>query len=443
MKEFRDFVEAREFARSLGLQSTKEWRAYTKSGNKPDDIPNAPDSTYKKNFNGYGDWLGTGTVATHDRVYRRYKEAREFAIALNLKNMDEWRAYTKSGNKPDDIPSAPHKTYKKEFKGVGDWLGTGTIAARNKPFRSFTEAREFVRKLNLKNWKEWTEYCASGNKPDDIPSAPWGTYKKDYKGMGNWLGTGTVAPKDRVYRSFKEAREFAQSLGLKDQKEWNQYCASGNKPDDIPQNINAIYKKEFKGVGDWLGTGSIASFNREYRSFTEAREFVRKLNLKNWKEWTEYCASGNKPDDIPANSMAVYKNEFKGNGDWLGTDSISNRDKVFRSFEEAREFVRALNLSGDGQWREYCTSGNKPDDIPSNPIQIYKNKGWINSGDWFGTGYVANYKRKYRSFTEAREFVRKLNLKNWKEWIAYVKSGNKPDDIPADPSTVYKEWKKK
>jgi len=49
---------------------------------------------------------------------------------------------------------------------------------------------------------------------------------------------------------------------------------------------------------------------------------------------------------------------------------------------------------------------------------------------------------EYRSYKEAREFVRKLNLKNTYEWKEYCKSGNKPDDIPAAPWDVYKEWKK-
>ena len=42
----------------------------------------------------------------------------------------------------------------------------------------FEEAREFVRSLGLNGIKEWTEYCKSGNKPDDIPSAPWNVYKE-------------------------------------------------------------------------------------------------------------------------------------------------------------------------------------------------------------------------------------------------------------------------
>jgi hypothetical protein len=47
-----------------------------------------------------------------------------------------------------------------------------------KTFRDFESAREFVKKLGLKNQKEWKKYCKSGKKPDDIPSAPWYIYKE-------------------------------------------------------------------------------------------------------------------------------------------------------------------------------------------------------------------------------------------------------------------------
>ena len=47
---------------------------------------------------------------------------------------------------------------------------------------------------------------------------------------------------------------------------------------------------------------------------------------------------------------------------------------------------------------------------------------------------------KKRPFKEAREFVHKLKLKNSLEWKEYVKSGEKPDDIPADPRSYKTEW---
>jgi hypothetical protein len=416
MKEFRDFESAREFVRSLNLKGSKEWHEYCKSGNKPDDIPSTPNRAYKKDFKGYGDFLGNGTT----RNFRPFAEAREFARSLNLKGQKEWNDYCKSGNKPEDIPQKPQRTYKKEFKGMGDWLDNEKI------YRPFKEVQEFVRALNLKTYKEWNDYCKSGNKPEDVPSTPNKTYKKDFTGWGDWLGTGKISPKDREYRPFKEAKEFAISLNLKGWREWVAYCKSGNKPNDVPSNPNEIYKNDWKGVGNWLGT--------EWRSFKEAREFVRSLGLKNQKEWVESFKSGNKPNDIPSSPKNTYKNDFKGFGDWLGTGMVASFNKQFRPFAEAREFVISLNLKGYKEWQEYSKSGNKPDDIPSAPDKVYKFffKGISN---WLGT--------EWRSFDEAREFVRKLNLKNANEWRIYCESGNKPDDIPSAPWSVYKEWKKK
>jgi hypothetical protein len=242
-KQYRDFESAREFVRSLGLQSRKDWQDYYKSGKKPDDIPAIPNRTYKNEFKGMGDWLGTGTIASRYRIYLPFKEAREFARSLGLKNRDKWNEYCASGNKPDDIPTAPWGTYKSEFKGVGDWLGTGKVANQDRTYRPFTEAREFVHNLKFKNFEMWKEYCKSGNKPDDIPSKPERSHKKEFKGYGDWLGTGRIAYQDRIYRPYQEARKFVRKLGLKNQKDWYEYCASGNKPNDIPADPWITYKE--------------------------------------------------------------------------------------------------------------------------------------------------------------------------------------------------------
>ena len=50
-------------------------------------------------------------------------------------------------------------------------------------------------------------------------------------------------------------------------------------------------------------------------------------------------------------------------------------------------------------------------------------------------------KKQFRDFESAREFARKLGLKSGKYWKEYVKSGNKPDDIPSNPSSYYKKKK--
>ena len=113
--------------------------------------------------------------------------------------------------------------------------------------------------------------------------------------------------------------------------------------------------------------------------------------------------------------------------------------KVWRPFEEAREFARSLKLKNYSEWEEYRKSGERPNDIPANPDIIYKNDGWKDWVDWLGYEYLP--------FKESRDFTRSLNLRSQTEWKQYCKSGKdgipRLNDIPANPGIIYKNngWK--
>jgi len=306
--------------------------------------------------------------------FRDFKEARSFVQKLNLKRQTDWEEFCKSGKKPQDIPRNPYRTYKKDWKGMGDWLGTGRIATQDMNYRPFKEARKFVHSLKLKNREEWRIFCKSSGKPKNIPANPELVYKNQgWSGIGDWLGTGTIASFNMVYRPFKEARKFAKKQNLKSYKDWSRFCKSGNKPDNIPNAPDHQYKnKGWISWGDFLGTGRIANYNKKYLPFIEAREFVRKLNLKGAKDWAIFCKSGNKPEDIPTAPTSTYKKEWKNWGDWYGTGTIAPQNREYRSFNDARKFVQKLKLKNSKDWENYCQSGNKPDDIPSAPWLVYK-----------------------------------------------------------------------
>ncbi len=112
----------------------------------------------------------------------------------------------------------------------------------------------------------------------------------------------------RKYRSYDQAKKYAQSLKLKSRKEWLQHTKSKNFPKDIPANPNRTYKKEFKGMGDFLGTGIIAPFLRKYRSYDKAKKYAQSLKLKSQKEWYQHTKSKNFPKDIPSYPR-TYKKE--------------------------------------------------------------------------------------------------------------------------------------
>jgi superfamily II DNA or RNA helicase len=448
LKKYLKYNKAVSIVRKLGIENKAEWRKYILDGKLTENIPRNPDGVYKnKGWIDWGEWLGTGRVANQNRTYREFIKARSYIQSLSLRSQREWNNFVKTGKLPDDIPANPRQTYKnKGWKSWGDWLGTGRVADQYKTYRIFKYARAFARSLSLKSGKEWADYSKNEKLPEDIPISPPQTYHgKGWKGWGDWLGTGNIAPKLRDFKPFEKGREFARNLKLNSKKEWSYLVKAGKLPKNIPTAPSITYNnKGWKSWGDWLGTGKVANQYKIYRPLEDAKKFIKSLNLNSRKEWLNFTKSGKSPNDIPANPRQTYKNKgWKSWGDWLGTGTIATHQRTYRTYKEARGYAHKLNLKSIEEWREFSKSGNLPEDIPANPYQTYKNKGWIGVGDWLGTGKIANQLRLPRAFKSARKFARDLGLQSKTEWTAYAKSGKLPADIFTTPSRTYKDagWK--
>ena len=123
-----------------------------------------------------------------------------------------------------------------------------------------------------------------------------------------------------------------------------------------------------KWWGVWLGTGRVANQDLHLRTFHGGREFARGLGLGSRLGWIAYAKANDLPADIPANPPQTYANEgWSSWGDWLGTGRVSNRERTFRTFFEARKFARNLGLESGSEWKAFVNAGNLPDDIPRAP----------------------------------------------------------------------------
>ena len=157
---------------------------------------------------------------------------------------------------------------------------------------------------------------------------------------------------------------------------------------------------------------------KQYKKFRDARKFAISLNFQSWKQWQEYCKSGNKPNDIPSNPVKIYKNEgWVGVGNWLGTGKIADQLRKYREFSEARKFAHNLKLINGNYWNKFCKSGNKPNDIPSNPWNTYKNKGWKGLADWLGTS--PRLRNIAFSYTDSKKWAKKYKIQSRDEWIKF------------------------
>ncbi len=434
--DFLSFEEAKKIVRTFGFKSYSiDWRKYCKSKEYNSKIPKAPDVFYKNNgWLSWADFLGSKNIATFNRVYLNYDEARKYIHTLKLNNQKEWQLFLKSKKLPNNIPSSPERVYKnKGWISLNDWLGSNTISNHDikKQFLSFEEARKIVRNKSLKNRTEWVKYSKT-LKPKNIPSIPEKTYKdKGWISFNDWLGIDW----DGEYLSFEDARTFVRNLKLKDIKDWRTYCKSGKKPFNIPVTPERVYKnKGWISTQDWLGTKIV--FDGTWMEFEKARSFVRSLKLKSNTEWQNFCKTDKCPNNIPVDVRRVYKDSgFISMNDFLGTKV--GFDGTWLSFEEAREYVRSLNLKSGTEWRNYYKTNTLPHNVPIDAAKIYKDKGWVSMGDWLGNNVVATQLKTYLPFKEARAFVWTLNLKSFDEYKSWWKE-NRPNNIPANPNNTYK-----
>lgn len=321
LSKFRPFANAREFVRSQNLKEKEDYLEWAKTTSRPADIPVNPVGVYRKEWISWGDWLSTRRKVTNKRTYRTFKEARLFVQKLNFSNRNEFIDWTRTKDKPSDIPSTPARVYADEWISWGDWVGSERLSTRNRTYKSFIDAKLVLSKLGLKNRNEFNLWIRSKNRLGDIPSDPRGVYKSEWKGWGDWLGTGFIATSKRKYETFIDAKKIVKNLNFKNGDEYSAWAKSSERPENIPSHPNTVYKDEWIGWGDWLGTERIAFQNRKFRSFFEARKYVRSLGIKNKDGWLKWVLSSDKPVDIPSNPANVYSNEWISLGDWLGNYS--------------------------------------------------------------------------------------------------------------------------
>ena len=84
-----------------------------------------------KGKGGGGGWIkGTSRMLP-------FAEARAIVRKLKLKSEKEWQAWSKSGQRPSNIPACPHKTYRDDgWISTADWLGYGSSGGGQAASRS-------------------------------------------------------------------------------------------------------------------------------------------------------------------------------------------------------------------------------------------------------------------------------------------------------------------
>jgi hypothetical protein len=173
---WRSFMEGRALAQGLGLKSVKGWREWSKSGQRPSDIPAQPDRVYRDDgWVSWPDWLGSEDTSNKARhvTMLPFAVGRTYVRKLKLKTQSEWFAWRKSGQRPSDIPSSPHQTYRDAgWISWPDWLGYGSAGGGAAAYRASSSSSSTTTAPKKKKTKKKRKRRPATTHPSDLPPPP-------------------------------------------------------------------------------------------------------------------------------------------------------------------------------------------------------------------------------------------------------------------------------
>ena len=355
-KNFRNYESAKELMKELGIKTRDQFKEWSRSEQRPNDFPSNPSRVYKTKWVSWGEFLGT------EKTFRSYESAKALMKELSIKTHDQFKEWSRSGQRPQDFPSNPIRVYKKRWVNWGEFLGTGNV--RWKVFRSYESAKAFMKELSIKTHDQFKEWSRSGQRPDDFPSDPARVYKKRWVNWGEFLGTGNVQKK--IFRSYESAKTLMKELGIKTQNQFREWNRTGQRPSDFPSNPNKAYKEKWVNWGEFLGRQK----PKQWMSYRKGQRHVQKMGIRTIKEFLEWIKSNERLEDFPPNPHIVWSKSWKSVQDFLKVQWVS--------FQKARSYVQLGNVTNKSEYYELRELEDLMDELPPNPATVYAPywKGW-------------------------------------------------------------------
>lgn len=314
----------------------------------------------------------------------------------------------------------------------------------NPKWLSYQQASEWAQSQNIMNHDQWTERCAAGL-PDGVPIDPQTAYGAEFVGWYEFLGVQLSRDGRKVFWSYERARDWARGAGVKTGIQWEQMSKDKVLPIGVPAQPYKVYKGKFKNWGEFLGTGHVATKDKAFMSYEEARSWAKSLNITNMIEWKEKRKEFGS-EGIPAHPHRIYK-EFTNWGEFLGTGRVANKDREFLSYEEASAWAQEEGIFSIEEWF-YRARDGLPSNIPIWPNKFYQNG--FRWGKFLNNGKrirkkISSYKMGYDTedllpYKDALHWARIQGICSSAEWRTKCRE-IMPVGIPNDPYRVYPEFK--
>lgn len=282
--KIRDFEDAREFSRSLGLSGMKEWISEYNHNKIPKDIPMFPDGRiYADKWVSWYDWLGNEERDPENVSVRGIEEIRKYIL--------------KNGN-----------SYVKENFISESGFKLGQFCKMLRRNNSYTEIHEEISKI--KGWA-W-----------DIEEEKFQIAFNELRRFQVINGKISV-PRDHTVMY----GDFSLNIGtfvLRVKKRYKEVTQPGFKKSNVKSLLddkNDPRIKMFEELNGWHWKNRVSR-----PSFKQAKELVKEMNVRSLKEYTNRLRLNN-PHNLPIKPKQTYSKEWIDNKDYFGGSYNSSNYK--------------------------------------------------------------------------------------------------------------------
>ena len=223
-----------------GIDTLEKWKNFE----KPDFIPSYPPRVFPE-FKTWGDFLGTHKKHNIEKTkgYLSYTEAVNYLKELQINSSSEWvKKYNTGLINVDLFPKKPNRYYKNRgWISWGHFLSNGRVQNGLRKFITFEECKKFAKMNNINSQFEWMNLI----KPEDVPSSPSSTYKKEWKSWMDFFDRETHNVK-RKYLDMEELKNLLKINSVRSFKEYKKFCKGRTKELNIPSHPESSYD-------NWMG----------------------------------------------------------------------------------------------------------------------------------------------------------------------------------------------
>jgi len=427
-KQFLTYDECRDDLLGQGVDSKDKFESWRKL-KLNSLVPTRPDKTYMEKWKSWGTFFKTDRVAdiTKHQNFLSYSEAKEYLSQFNFASEEEFYAWAKTSERPDNIPASPRKTYGENFISMGDFLGNGNF--RTKDWPKYEDYKKEIQKKKFNSVSEYTEWAKLNCRKLDLPANPTNIYPQ-FEGWPEFLG---------YQRNVSVGEKTISSILVSnDINHLHQYTFSDcvdlrPLPFDIAiigENQEVKLLIEFHGIQHF-----------EPVDFYGGEEALRQTQKRD-KIKKDYCQKNNIPlvEITYKQNLEIELVNALASHNIVVNLSLKRKTAInrsFLSFEEARSIVQNLNIKSVKDFHRLKEA--RPSGVPSEPNLTYRKKGWVSWGDFLGTNKIQSKKAVFVSYDECKKWMIDNRIKSGEDWKS--KRKNKPIFIPSHPNKIYKsEW---